>query len=261
MTTPPPPPYNPQSSKPSESVAPTSMTPGPSAAGNAPKKSGGLPKVVLIVGAVVVGALVMAALTSKSSKSATPTAGANGGTAKPGTVTIPTASKSGISHTQPVVLTGTPLVEFADGTDPAKGILAPTIVGADFAGKPISVKPGDGKPKMLVFVAHWCPHCQKEIPLVTGWIKDGTIPASIDVVAISTAYVASRGNPPSTWLETVGWPAPVIADDEKGSAAVAYGLSSFPYFVMLDGQGNVLVRAAGELDLAHIKALVAMVVT
>jgi thiol-disulfide isomerase/thioredoxin len=232
--------------------------------------------VVLIIGAVVVGALVMTALTSKSSKPAKSTVGANGGTAKPATVTIPTTLKAGattvaaattvapkaaLSETQPVTITGTPLVDFADGVDKAKGVVAPSIDGVDFAGKPYSIKPGDGKPKMILFVAHWCPHCQKEVPLVAGWIKDGTIPASIEVVAVSTAYTASRGNPPSKWLPSAGWTSPVIADDEKNSAGVAYGLTSFPYFVMLDGQGKVLVRASGELDLAQIKILVAKVVS
>jgi hypothetical protein len=46
-----------------------------------------------------------------------------------------------------------------------------------------------------------------------------------------------------------------MADDSGGSAASAYGLQGFPYFIATDGEGKVLMRGSGELtegDMARI---------
>ncbi|MDQ3782544.1 MAG: redoxin domain-containing protein, partial [Actinomycetota bacterium] len=50
--------------------------------------------------------------------------------------------------------------------DPAVGIAAPAVVGEDFDGNTVSIDPTDGSPKAIMFLAHWCPHCQAEVPRV-----------------------------------------------------------------------------------------------
>ena len=72
------------------------------------------------------------------------------------------ASVPGLSQTQPVEVTGTALPTFdSDAPDTAVGTVAPTLVGSSFDGSPVVVKPG--RPTLLIFLAHWCPHCQHEV--------------------------------------------------------------------------------------------------
>ena len=158
------------------------------------------------------------------------------------------ASVPGLSQTQAVQVTGTALPEFGSDTpDPAIGTAAPTLVGSGFDGSPIGVKPG--RPTLVIFVAHWCPHCQREVPLLTQWQKSGGVPNGVDVIGVATATNTSRPNyPPSQWLANEHFPFPVMADSDTFAAASAYGLSGYPYFVLLDANGKVVQRASGEID-------------
>jgi cytochrome c biogenesis protein CcmG/thiol:disulfide interchange protein DsbE len=160
----------------------------------------------------------------------------------------PAASVPGLSQTAPVSVTGTPLPEFVSGaSDPAIGTVAPTLVGSAFDGSPITVKPG--RPTLVIFLAHWCPHCRREVPVLTQWQKDGGVPDGVDVIGVATGTKASAPNyPPSEWLANEHFPFPVMADSDTYAAAAAYGLSSYPYFVVLDANGKVVQRASGEVD-------------
>ena len=164
-----------------------------------------------------------------------------------------------VAQVRAVTVEGTPLERFTeDGADdPAIGIAAPQIDGADFEGNAQSLGGQTGTPTLALFVAHWCPHCQAEVPRVVDWRADGTIPDDIDLVAVSTGVAPERGNyPPSSWLAEEGWPGRVLVDDASNQAAGYYGLPSYPYFVALDADGNVVARARGELDQEAVAAIV-----
>jgi len=139
--------------------------------------------------------------------------------------------------------------------DAAVGDTAPVIEGRDRDGDQITV-PEAGRPTILLFLAHWCPHCRAEVPVVQDWVDDGGVPDGVDLVAVATSIDESRPNyPPSNWLETEGWTSPTVADAD-GSAAQAYGLSSFPYWVVVDGSGQVVLRVTGELTPDQLDQLV-----
>jgi cytochrome c biogenesis protein CcmG, thiol:disulfide interchange protein DsbE len=142
-----------------------------------------------------------------------------------------------------VAIAGEALPRLEPGpTDPAEGTPAPTITG-----ETVSVSPGSN-PTIVLFLAHWCPHCQAEVPRLTDWVEANGMPEGIDVVAVATNSTPSQGNyPPSVWLEGEDFPFPVIYDDEDSTAAVAYGLSAFPFWVVLDSDGIVVDRFTGEL--------------
>ena len=53
--------------------------------------------------------------------------------------------------------------------------------------------------------------------------------------------------PPSAWFEREGWAQPTMIDDDNSSALEALGLSTFPGFVFVDGQGTVVQRLTGEI--------------
>jgi thiol-disulfide isomerase/thioredoxin len=134
-----------------------------------------------------------------------------------------------------------------EATDPEVGATAPTATGADFTGTPVSIE-HDGRPKALLFVAHWCPVCQDELPEVQDLVDAGAVPDGVDVIAVATGTNATATNyPPSSWFTREGWTEPVLVDDAGGSVARAYGLTRYPFWVFLEGDGTVVARVAGLL--------------
>jgi cytochrome c biogenesis protein CcmG/thiol:disulfide interchange protein DsbE len=193
---------------------------------------------IAIVAAVVVGAAIGAVVA---------TSGGGGGSSK---VALS-------SQTKPVIIDGAPLPPLTDASsDPAVGMTLPTLSGQTFDGSPVLIKP-DGKAKVVLGIAHWCPHCQREVPLLSANLRSNPLPSSVEMVSISTSVQPSAPNyPPQAWLTRVHWPVPVLADDTKGTAANAIGLSSFPFFVFVDAQGKVVSRSAGEMPVTQFRAMV-----
>ena len=158
---------------------------------------------------------------------------------------------TGVEEFHPVEVAGEPLPEFSSGaTDPAVGMMAPVLTGQGFTGNKIVTSPG--APTLLVFLAHWCPHCQREVPLLVKWNSEGSVPSGLDVIAITTSSdPASPNFPPSEWLAREEFPAlwPVMTDSGEKTAAKAMGVSGFPFFVLLDGEGKVALRISGEIEM------------
>jgi thiol-disulfide isomerase/thioredoxin len=154
-----------------------------------------------------------------------------------------------------VAVSGNPLPQFTDTSDdPAVGMTLPTLEGNDQSGAPMTIG-ADGRPTMIMFVAHWCPHCQREVPVVQQWVDDGRLPDGVDLVSVSTAIDPNRPNyPPDAWLADEGWTAPVLVDADN-SAAQAVGLSAYPFFVAIDGDGTVVLRTTGELTTDQLDAI------
>lgn len=154
------------------------------------------------------------------------------------------------------VITGDPLPEFDTiANDTAVGMTIPEITGADFAGTPVSITL-NGKPKMLLFFAHWCSVCQQEVPMIADWLPGATLPEGLEMITVSTGVNPNQNNyPPSAWMEREGWTVPVILDDAGYSVADAFGLSAYPYFVFVDADGKVVVRLTGGLAIATIESI------
>ncbi len=164
---------------------------------------------------------------------------------------------SGDTELGTVSVSGTMLAPH-DGSspDPAVGLAPPELTGQDFAGNPLSIT-DDGTPKVVMFLAHWCPHCQREVPKVQSWLDTNGMPPGVSLYAVPTATVEGRDNyPPSQWLLGKNWTVPVLVDDAAGTAATAWGLGSYPYFVAVGPDGTVVQRASGELTQAQFYELV-----
>ena len=159
-----------------------------------------------------------------------------------------------------MTVTGTPLPQYSsekysgNADDPAIGKTIPTVKGVSvFDGTPVTIEP-NGKPQAIVFVAHWCPHCQAEVPKLVALAKAGVFDG-VDVTAVATGTNSTADNyPPSKWLKGEDWPFPVMADSPQGTAAEAFGISAYPYFVLVDANGKVAGRATGEVTPADITA-------
>jgi len=157
-----------------------------------------------------------------------------------------------------VTVEGQPLPFLADPTtsDPALGFTAPSVTGVDFDGTTHTVGP-DGRPKILIFLAHWCPHCQAEVPEVQAWMDQGGLPAEVDMYSFTVLTEHVRPNwPPEEWLEEEGWTPPVIMDDEAGSVVTAYGMRGTPFYVVLDGENKNLGRFSGQVGVPGLEAMV-----
>ena len=191
--------------------------------------------------AIVIGGAAIVAISSSGSESST--------------------SSGNISEFSDITVTGEALPAFdsvSTATDTAIGLPAPVISGKGFTGTEITTD-GAGTPTLLVFLAHWCPHCQREVPLLVQWEKDGKTPTGVDVIAVATGTDPANPNfPPSEWLAREEFPAlwPVIADSNDKKAANAFGLSGYPYFVLVDAQGNVFKRLSGEIPMDELTALI-----
>jgi len=198
--------------------------------------------VVLVVGLVVAIAAVLAFGV---------TGGSNSDDATDDT-TIDSSNGSSMSETQPVTVVGDPLTPFdTPQNDASIGSTPPTLEGFAFDGSSLSIAPGStGRATMVVFLAHWCPHCNAEIPVLIEWNESGGVPANLAVIGVSTAVFDDRDNyPPSQWIDDKGFPWPVLADSENSEAAVAYGVTGFPTFQWVIGPlGNAALSPGQQFQ-------------
>jgi thiol-disulfide isomerase/thioredoxin len=190
--------------------------------------------------AIVIGGAAIVAISSSGSDSASTT--------------------GSISEFSDITVSGEALPSFdsvSTATDTAIGLPAPVVSGQGFTGTEITTD-GAGTPTLLVFLAHWCPHCQREVPLLVEWNKSGKTPTGIDIIAVATGTDPTNPNyPPSEWLAREEFPAlwPVMADSKDATAGDAFGLSGYPYFVLIDGSGIVVKRMSGEIPMDELTVL------
>lgn len=157
------------------------------------------------------------------------------------------SDSSGATETAAVEVEGDALSFFAQ-PDEAEGQKAPSFSTKNLDGDAVEYSADDGVARLYVFFAHWCPHCQAEIPQMTTWLNENPLPDNVEVVAISTSVDSSRDNyPPSAWFEAEAWPEAAVADDDQSVLATSFGLSAFPFSVAVDSSGTVLSRNAGGL--------------
>lgn len=159
----------------------------------------------------------------------------------------------------PISVDGAPLEAFTTTRDdPARDEAAPVVIGESADGAATTIG-APGEPTMVVFLAHWCPHCQRELPRIVELMADGDL-AGVRVVAVLTGSSADRPNfPPMAWLDREGWSGEVLLDDEASEAAQSFGLTSYPFLTFLDRDGTVAARASGELPAEDIVALVELI--
>jgi thiol-disulfide isomerase/thioredoxin len=194
--------------------------------------------------AAIVGAAILAIVLSQSGDTSPrpSSAGGSAGSSGGGVVEAPTVSGGALAAYS------------ADVQDPAVGQPIPDVSGTAFDGSPVSIV-RDGTPKLLLFLAHWCPHCREEVPKVQDWLDANGLPEGVDFVSVATSIDQSRPNyPPDGWLASEGWTPPVLVDSDD-SVATAFGLSAFPYWVAVNGDGTVAQRWTGSVDTAQLGAL------
>lgn len=212
-----------------------------------------------VVGVVIVAAAIVAVSMSGSSSPdmtvATTVPGKD--STVPGNSVAPDSVAP--AEYQPVRITGDALPVMPEaGTDPGIGVKVPVVSGYNFNGDAVSLDvASSGKPTMVVFLAHWCPHCNREIPRILEWAASNGVPDGLRIVGVATGSRNDYPNwPPSAWLVDMGWKWERLADTQDGQVFSAYGGTSFPTMVLVGPDGTVKNRFSGEVEVADLDRLV-----
>jgi thiol-disulfide isomerase/thioredoxin len=152
---------------------------------------------------------------------------------------------------------GLPLFESTQN-DPAvlNGMILGTVTGAEYyTGQQASFSPDDATARVWVVWAHWCPYCQAELPEVSAWYSNNaTDYPNTELVSVTTSIDPGRGNPLETYLDESQFPFPVLVDADYRLAS-QFGTSAFPYWVVTDSTGRVMLRVAGTMGIDRVEQI------
>ena len=204
------------------------------------------PLVIAIVLVVVAIAAVAAVVATRGDDDGSP--GANDGE------TPNSLPDELVGEIRPVTVDGSVLPPPPQaGNDTALGLVAPVLAGESFDGSVVTTA-SEGGPVMVVFLAHWCPHCNDEIPRLLELEDAGRFPDDLKIVGVSTGVRADLVNfPPSEWIVETGWVWPVLVDGVDFTngffmGAEAFGVNAFPFITVVGADGTVLGRWSGESE-------------
>jgi len=218
----------------------------PSRAGGPPLPSWVIPMIVLaLVAGLGVGLAVGMLIggTDDSGQAATTTSAATPTSA----VTTTAAWEPSDAYGAAVTVGGNALPPYnSEAADAAVGLPMPQLAGTDFAGNPLVVE-ADGRAKLIVALAHWCPYCNNEVPILNDWYAAG-IPDGVDVIALHVFSDPTRPHfPPAAWVEETQFSLPLIADDESRTLVRTLGIPAVPFWLLVSADGTVMERATGQV--------------
>jgi thiol-disulfide isomerase/thioredoxin len=101
-----------------------------------------------------------------------------------------------------------------------------------------------GTPTVLSIWASWCPHCQRELPVLSDAVAK--MPG-VKLVTVVTSIGAHPGPTPSQYLGDEGLTFPVAIDDAQGTLAHALGVRAFPTLYFVGTDGRVTYSSEGEV--------------
>lgn len=158
----------------------------------------------------------------------TPKSGPPVGAAPTGSVTIDRLSTSSL-------VAGDSIPEFK----------APLMVG----GGTMDWSSYAGKPVVLAIWASWCPHCQKELPILAS--TQAKYPG-VQLVSVTTAFGQEPGPTPLAYMQQHNLTFPVGLDDAKFTILHGLGVQGFPTVYYVGSDGKVAQVTEGEVDPAKI---------
>lgn len=191
-----------------------------------------------IVVIIVLGAAAVIAIVASS-----------GGDDEPDSVALDELSAEELADSSEygdVEIEGSPLPPFEG--EASVGLPAASFTTDTFDGERVTIEASEDV-KVIGFFVHSCPHCQREVSTLAGWLRTNEMPEGVELVTVSTLADPERGNwPPSAWFFREGYPEEVLVDDAQGTIAASYGMTSFPYWVVVDEDMSVITQAVGEMS-------------
>ncbi len=172
---------------------------------------------------------------------------------------IAAGNPSPATPSNPVSVPAGSLPPFTDPqSDPA--VLGEFVLGElsateYYSSEQTTIAPTDGKARVWLVWAHWCPYCQQELPVIAQWWPENAdrFP-NTDLVTVSTSSDPTRGNPLLPYLDESQFPFPVLMDEDL-QLATQFGTNAFPFWVVTDDEGKVVFRVAGAVGLDTIEAI------
>jgi len=123
---------------------------------------------------------------------------------------------------------------------------APTFRTEDIDGKPFDLAALDGKPKIVMFFLHTCPHCHKALAFLEKALAEMPEAKRPALVAIS---VQNRPSAVRIALSEAGLDFFTPLLDPGGEIAEKYGLASgVPDIALVDAAGEIVYRMQGWRD-------------
>jgi thiol-disulfide isomerase/thioredoxin len=118
------------------------------------------------------------------------------------------------------------------------------------------------KPVFLEVFATWCPHCQREAPVVERlYRKHGS---RVAFVAVSGSDTGMDGTSPSSQLDVLNWARRFnvgypVAYDPLLSVANLYLQGGFPTFAVINNRKRVTYLTSGEVAYRDLDAAISAV--
>jgi peroxiredoxin len=156
-----------------------------------------------------------------------------------------------------VVVTAVLLAVFPPGKEALRplGAPAPGFTLRTTAGETVSLQQLRGKVVLLEFCASWSSHCVAEVPILNRLLAlspaavlyvDGDSEDAASVAAFGRTFHARFPLALDPGPTTVTFP----AHGPRGPVTARYHVANFPTFYVLDPQGRVTWRSAGEQSVA-----------
>jgi peroxiredoxin len=112
---------------------------------------------------------------------------------------------------------------------------APGLELEDLAGRTVKLSSFRGKtPVLLVFWTTWCPYCTKQIPNINQ-LEDAFGPDELAVLAVNSGEGRTKV---AGHVQKTGMRYRVLLDKDD-RAIEAYGVTGFPYMVLISREGNI----------------------
>lgn len=133
------------------------------------------------------------------------------------------------------------------------GETIPSFTAPDLLGGTVAWSDYAGRPAVLSVWAHWCGHCQAELPIVDRVMRDYP---GVGWVTITTSIDPTYAPSPEEYLQQNELDFPVAVDDEQGTLAAAFGIEYFPTLYFANSDGTVGAAMTGEVDEATLRATI-----
>jgi thiol-disulfide isomerase/thioredoxin len=119
------------------------------------------------------------------------------------------------------------------------GEKAPGFTAETVGGGSVSVGDGEAGATMLVFFATWCPHCQREAPVMSE------LETQYDDLQLVMVGIDAQDNPDKVrqFAEEYDIESPAVYEPLLGSE---YGVSGYPTVYVLDEDNRVVGAHSGE---------------
>ena len=166
-----------------------------------------------------------------------------------GVVIVTRDSGSGPAATKSVDIAGPARAQLVGAGEAVPDFSAPALGGGRFAWSDHV-----GKPTVLAIWAPWCPACQAELPVLDRVVKQTP---GVQMLTIVTAIGQHPGPSPEGYLSDHGLTFPVAMDDQVGTLASRFGVTSFPSVMFVDSTGTVVRSDTGVIPEGSVRETVA----